>query len=100
MLSFIVHYWIEILFSVIVTILTHLYRKISKDIRKRDKLENEACTNLKIHIKEKYTEIKKKEYITMEEKEEIMELYELYKKLECSNIVDEMVKEINILPLK
>jgi len=36
----------------------------------------------------------------MEEKEEIMELYELYKKLECSNIVDEMVKEINILPLK
>lgn len=100
MLSFIVHYWIEILFSVIVTILTHLYRKISKYIRKIDKLENEACTNLKIHIKEKYTEIKKKEYITMEEKEEIMELYELYKKLECSNIVDEMVKEINILPLK
>ena len=63
MLSFIVHYWIEILFSVIVTILTHLYRKISKYIRKIDKLENEACANLKIHIKEKYTEIKKKEYI-------------------------------------
>ncbi len=100
MVSFILHYWIEILFSVIVTLLTHLYRKISKYIKKIDILEKQACLNLKIHISEKYFIIKKKEYITMDEKEEIMELYNLYKKLECSNIVDEMVKELNNIPLK
>ena len=53
-----------------------------------------------MHIAERYAEIKKKDYITMEGKEQIMELYELYKKLECSNIADEMVKEINSIPFK
>lgn len=100
MLSFIINYWIEILFSLIVTVITHLYRKISKYIKKIDTLENQACSNLKMHIAERYAEIKKKDYITMEEKEQIMELYELYKKLECSNIADEMVKEINSIPFK
>lgn len=100
MISFIINYWIEILFSLIVTVITHLYRKISKYIKKIDTLENQVCSNLKMHIAERYAEIKKKDYITMEEKEQIMELYELYKKLECSNIADEMVKEINSIPFK
>ena len=100
MISFIINYWIEILFSLIVTVITHLYRKISKYIKKIDTLENQACSNLKLQISERYAEIKKKDYITMEEKEQIMELYELYKKLECSNIADEMVKEINSIPFK
>lgn len=53
-----------------------------------------------MHISEKYELIKKKNFITMEEKEEIINLYELYKKLECSNIADEMVKEINNIPFR
>lgn len=100
MVSFIIHYWIEIVFSLIVTFLTYLYRKITKYIKKIDILKEQACLNLKMHISEKYELIKKKNFITMEEKEEIITLYELYKKLECSNIVDEMVKEINNIPFK
>ncbi len=100
MVSFIIHYWIEIVFSLIVTFLTYLYRKITKYIKKIDILKDQACLNLKMHISEKYELIKKKNFITMEEKEEIITLYELYKKLECSNIVDEMVKEINNIPFR
>lgn len=100
MVSFIINYWIEIVFSLIVTFLTYLYRKITKYIKKIDILKDQACLNLKMHISEKYELIKKKNFITMEEKEEIITLYELYKKLECSNIADEMVKEINNIPFK
>ena len=100
MVSFIINYWIEIVFSLIVTFLTYLYRKITKYIKKIDILKDQACLNLKMHISEKYEINKKKNFITMEEKEEIITLYELYKKLECSNIADEMVKEINNIPFK
>lgn len=100
MVSFIINYWIEIVFSLIVTFLTYLYRKITKYIKKIDILKDQACLNLKMHISEKYELIKKKNFITMEEKEEIITLYELYKKLECSNIADEMVKEINNIPFR
>lgn len=100
MLSFIMKYWIEILFSLLVTVVTYLYRKIFKYIKKIDILEKQACLNLKIHILEKYEAIKKKKYITLEEKEEIMNLYNIYKKLECSNIVEEIIKELANIPLK
>lgn len=100
MISFIINYWIEILFSLIVTVLSHLYRKISKYIKRIKTLEKESCLNLKIHIIQKYEAIKKREYITMDEKEEIIELYDLYKNLECSSIVDEIMKEISNMNLK
>lgn len=100
MLSFIIKYWLEILFSLVVAVFSYLYRKIFKYIKKIDILEKQACLNLKIHIVEKYEIIKKKEYITMDEKEELLILYNIYKKLECSNIVEEMIKELNNMPLK
>lgn len=100
MFSFIMEYWIEILFSLLVTVITHLYRKIFKYLKKIDILEKQACLNLKMHILEKYETIKKKEYITLEEKEEIINLYIIYKKLGCSNIVEEIIKELANIPLK
>ena len=100
MLSFIIKYWLEISLSLVLAVLSYLYRKIFKYIKKIDILEAQACLNLKIHIVEKYEIIKKKEYITMDEKEELLILYNIYKKLECSNIVEEMIKELNNMPLK
>ena len=51
MLDFIINYWLEIFFSLIVLIFTHLYRKILKYLKKIDTLETQACLNLKFHIK-------------------------------------------------
>lgn len=100
MLEFIINYWIEIFFSLIVFLVTHLYFKIVKYIKKIDILENQACLNLKFHIIEKYQFINKKGYITMAEKEEINELYNSLKSVKCSNYVDEIIKNLNSIPLK
>lgn len=100
MLSFIVNYWIQILFSLVVALITFLFRRILKYMKKIDILVGQACLNLKMHIMEKYQIIKDKGFITMEEKEEVMELYNLYKKLECSSIVEEIIKELDNIPLK
>ena len=100
MLDFIINYWIEIFFSLIITILTYLYRKILKYLKKIDTLETQACLNLKFHIIERYKTINAKGYITMEEKEEINELYNSLKSIKCHNVADDIIKNINEIPLK
>ena len=36
MLAFIIKYWIEILFSLVITIVTHLYRQVVKYIKREN----------------------------------------------------------------
>lgn|SRR5574344_249652 len=100
MLTFILKYWIEILFSLLISIITYLYRRITRYMKKINALEQHACLNLKNHILERYKKAKQKGYITLEEKEEIMELYNFYKNLECSNIVEQIIKELESIPIK
>ena len=100
MISFIVKYWIEILFSLLVTIITHLYRNLRKYIKKIDTLEGQACLNLKLHIIERYMVFRENGFVSMDEKEDVLELYNFLKSFNCSNIAEDIIKEINKLPLR
>ena len=100
MISFIIKYWVQILLSLIVTLITHLYHSIYKYIKKIDSLEKQSCLNIKMHIVEKYEKITQKGYMSMDEKEEILELYNIYKKLECSNVVEGLVQGLDSIPIK
>lgn len=100
MFSFILNYWLEILFSLVVAIFTYLYKKIMRYLKKIDMLENQACLNLKFHIIERYKLFSSRGYITMEEKEEVNDLYNSLKCISCANIADEIIKNINDIPLK
>ena len=74
MLSFIMNYWITILFSLVVAIVTFLYRKLLKYLKNIDILEKQACLVLKLIILKKYEEINEKNFITVAEQEEILEI--------------------------
>ncbi len=100
MLNFIITYWIEILFSLLVTVITHLYRNFRKYLKKIDTLEKQACLNLKLHIIERYMSARRNGYISMDEKEDVLELYNFLKSFNCSNIAEDIIKEINQIPLK
>lgn len=47
MLSFILNYWIEILFSLIVTVITFIYRKISKYVKKNRHTKRRSMSKFK-----------------------------------------------------
>lgn len=47
MVSFIINYWIEIVFSLIVTFLTYLYRKIIKYIKKNRHIKRSSMSKFK-----------------------------------------------------
>lgn len=100
MFDFILNYWIEILFSLVVTFFTYLYRKVFKYLKKIDILERQACLNLKFHIIERYKIISAKGYITLEEKEEINELYNSLKDIKCTNVANDIIQNINDIPIK
>ena len=72
---------------------------IIKEIELKD-FRNYESLNLKFHIIERYKTISAKGYITMEEKEEINELYNSLKNINCQNVADEIIKNINNIPLK
>lgn len=98
MLSFVITYWVEILFSLIASYIAFVFRKIKKQIETIKYLDEAACLNLKMHILEKYKTIKEKGHITIDDKEEILTLYNLYKKLDCSNVFVDIFNELNDMP--
>ena len=86
MFSFIIKYWVQILFSLLVTLITHINNNIYKYIKKIKEIEKQFCLNIKLHI--------------MEEKEEILDLYNIYKKLDCESVVDVLVQNLEKVPIK
>ena len=100
MLSFIIHYWVEILFSLVVTYITYLFKRIYHYVKDIEDLKKAACLNLKMHIIEQYEKIIEKGYLTIDEKEEIFELCKLYKDLNCSNIFLDIYNKLSDMPVK
>lgn len=100
MLSFIIKYYVEIILSLVVTLITHLYHNINKYIKKINVLEKQACINIKIHIIDKYEIINKRGFITVDEKEELLNLYNIYKDLNCNNVTEELVQNLDKIQIK
>ena len=100
MLEFLMKYFIEILFTLLTSIIIHLYRKIHKYINTMETLEKVACINLKKYIQNQYEIIKEKNFVTIEEKEELINVCEYYKRIECSKIIETLIKEIDNIPIK
>ena len=59
-----------------------------------------AALILKMKIEEKYNLYIKKESISIEEKQEIIDLYNIYKKFECCDVIADLIKKINSIPIK
>lgn len=100
MFSFVIKYWMQILFSLLITLISHIYHHIYKYIKKIKSLEKQSCLNLKMHILDKYERINTKGYMTIKEKEEIYELYDIYKKLDCESVVDDLIQSLENIKIK
>lgn len=100
MLNFILEYWIEILFGLIVSFLGYFFKQILNYKHKLDDTNKGIVVMLKFKIIEKYDEFIKKESITIEEKEGLMDLYNVYIKFECCDVVSDLIKKIDSIPIK
>ncbi|SRR5574344_1762963 len=100
MLEFIIKYWIQILFTLILSLFTHFFREISKYKKKLDATNEGIIVLLKVKIIEQYNNFTKKDTISIEEKEGIIDLYNVYKKFECCDVIKDLMEKINSIQIK
>ena len=100
MLDFIIKYWIQILFGIIISLFTYLYKQILNYKKKIDKTNEGIVVLLKIKIIERYDICRNKEKITIEEKEVVLDLYNVYKNFECCDVIKDLIEKIKAFPIE
>ena len=100
MLNFIVNYWIQVLFGLLISFFSY-YIKLLKNYKKTLDATNEGVVViLKCKIIEAYNKFQEKSSITIYEKENILDLYKVYQKLECCDVINDLIKKIDSIPIK
>ena len=100
MLEFIIKYWIEFIFGAVMTLLTFLIKQVKKYKKSLDDTSKGVIVLLKTEIIEKYDILSKQEAITIDEKQSILSIYNVYKKLECCTVIDELIANLDSIPIK
>ena len=100
MLEFIVEYWLECLFGLVVTCLGYLLKKIKKVQKKEQAIERGVQALLRNELIRRYREYEVKGEITIIDKENMEHLFKEYKNLGGNGTVAKMYEEMLNLPIK
>ncbi len=95
MLDWIIQYWIQLVFGLMITFAGYLYRQVKKYRHHLRSIENTVITLLKFKIMEIYEQIKDKDMISMSDKEKISKLYNEYKQFEPNGLINDLVRTLN-----
>lgn len=98
-ITFILKYWIEIFFGILIGLFGYIYQRLKKYYSLIETTKNGVKVLLKVEIIRRYNEYKKNGEISMFDKEMISELYKEYGNLDGNGIISEIVKKINEIPL-
>lgn len=100
MLDFIIKYWIQILFGLIISLFSYFVKLVSNYKKTLDTTNKGVIVILKTKIIENYNSLIGKDTITIYEKQSISELYDVYEKLECCDVIKDLMEKINSIPIK
>lgn len=102
MLEFIMKYWLEALFSLILTGLSFLVKKLFKEAKATRCATSAVQTGIKcmlrdriIHNYEKYIRL---EHCPLPIRENVEEMHAAYRALGGNGAIDHIVEELNVLP--
>lgn len=98
-INFIINYWIEVFFGLIISIICYLYKRIVEYNKLIDHTKNGVKVLLKGEIIRRYNECTQKDCMTIFEKEIVMELYDEYKNLGGNGMISNLIEDIDDIPL-
>lgn len=100
MISFIIKYWIEFLFGIVTSLIMVKFKNFKDDYEMIKETKNSICILIKNEIIIEYYDIQYKKYVTIYDKEIINDLYKEYKNLGGNGFVENLIKDINSVPVK
>jgi len=100
--DFVLRYWIEFLFSGIVGFLGFIVKRILSQLRK-EKREKEFLNRgvqalLRDRLIQSCRAFLRKGFCTIEERDNIVNMYEQYHNLGANGVIDELIKDVLELP--
>ena len=98
-MDFIVQYWLEFLFGVVVALLGYLVHKIKRYYKTLETSVEGVRILLKTKIIEEYHQIKKENVATMYQKQNLANLYQEYQKFGEDNFIEDMMQELDKIPI-
>lgn len=99
MINFIIRYWIEFIFGLIISILGFIYKQICDHYKMIISTKNGVKVLLKNEIIKYYHEALTKNTITLFEKETLLDLYREYKQLGGNGLIENLIEKIDAIPL-
>jgi hypothetical protein len=100
MIEFIIKYWLEFLFGVVIAVLGYVIKKIRSLYAKQKAVENGVQALLRNELIRRYREYEIKGEITIIDKENIEHLFKEYKNLGGNGTIKQMYDELLELPIK
>lgn len=100
MINFIITYWLEVIFGIILSLITVLWQNIKTYHKKMESIKSGVKILLKNQITNYYDEAISKNSITLFEKEMLIELYKQYKNLGGNGLIENLIEKIDTIPLK
>ena len=94
-MDFILRYWLQVLFGIVLSVAGYLYKNGKKLISTIEKNENAIKGIVEEFIVWKFEEYVKRDGITLSEKEHINNLYFKYRLLSNNGFIDDLMYRIN-----
>lgn len=104
MFEFIIKYWIEVLFTLICTAFTFIFKyvlnKIKKQTDKQNAMEAGVQALLRDRLIDRYREVKEKNEISILDRENLQHMYNEYVNLGGNGTVKQLMDELLEIPTK
>lgn len=96
MVSFIIKYWLEFIFGLIICFIGFVFKKFKFLYQTIENTKSSICVLLKNEILKQYLILKQKKEINIYDKEIINDLYVEYKKLGGNSFIEDIINDIFI----
>lgn len=97
-MEFIVKYWLEVLFGLIMTGLTLAYRRLAEQVKRQKTVEMGIQALLRDRIIQTYNEYEDKKYCPIYARENVEELYHRYHDLGGNGTITGLIDKLRELP--
>ncbi len=100
MIEFILQYWIQFAFGIVVVILGYIGKEVHKYFHVINTTKNSVRALLRLHLLEDYDYYLKKGTMTVDEKERVNLLYLEYHNLGEDNVMEEIMEKFSSFPIE
>lgn len=100
MIEFIIKYWLEFLFGVVIAVLGYVIKKLRGLYNKQKAVENGVQALLRNELIRRYREYELKGEMSILDKENIEHMFNEYENLGGNGTVKQMYEELLTLPIK